>query len=199
MVQTGQSSQEKWNGRYRQEGVFWQTSDPSPLLQTFAERLPATGLALDAAGGVGVNGLFLAERGLHVIVLDIAEVGLRLAKERAAACGVWLETAVIDLSSPWLPPNTFDVILNFRFLERAAFPVYKQALKPGGWLLFETFVQTAAESEVPAYFLQPGELAAAFAGFDIIHTAEKPYRGARSGQLKTVAQLVARKRMKAEG
>ncbi len=189
-----QTSADKWNVRYREEGVYWQASEPAALLQTFADRLPAAGLALDAAGGVGVNGLFLAERGLHVIVLDIAEVGLRLAQERARERGVWLETAVYDLSSPWLPPNTFDVILNFRFLERAAFPVYKRALKPGGWLLFETFVQTVAQSDTPSYFLQPGELAAAFPEFDILHTAEKTRRSQRSGNLKIVAQLVARKR-----
>ncbi len=185
---------EKWIGRYQQEGRHWQTSQPALLLQQIAGELPTSGLALDAAGGVGVNGLFLAERGLHVIVLDVSEVGLRLAKEQAAARKLWVETAVVDLSHPWLPPDAFDVILNFRFLERAAFPVYRQALKPGGWLLFETFLQTDEPVDQPAYFLQPGELAAAFADFEIIRAAEKAYQGRRSGDLKTTAQLVARKR-----
>ncbi len=84
----------KWNERYRQEGERWLASKPRDLLIAFADLLPQTGLALDAAAGVSMHGLFLAERGLHVLALDISEVGLRLAKQTATEKGVWLETAV---------------------------------------------------------------------------------------------------------
>lgn len=183
----------KWNGRYQQEGKKWQASRPRQLLLDYADRLPDNGLALDAASGVGVHGLFLAERGWHVIALDISEIGLRLAKNVAMERGIWVETAVFDLSQPWLPANTFDVILNFRFLERETFSVYQRALKPGGWLLFETFVRPHKDVADPAYFLEPGELRAAFAGFDLIHSAQVAVQGGRSGEMKLVEQLVAQK------
>jgi tellurite methyltransferase len=184
----------KWNGRYQTEGEKWQKSRPRQLLLDYVDQLPVSGLALDAAAGVAVHGLFLAERGWHVIALDISEVGLRLAREQALARGVWLETAVFDLTNPWLPANTFDVILNFRFLERSTFTVYRRALKPGGWLLFETFVHPKRTVKDPDYFLEPGELRSAFADFEIIHSAQKEVQGQRSGRMKQVEQLVARKR-----
>ena len=182
----------KWNGRYQEEGDKWQESRPRKLLLDFADQLPTTGLALDAASGVGVHGLFLAERGWHVIGLDISEVGLRLARDVAMEKGLKMETAVLDLSeNPWLPANTFDVILNFRFLERGTFPVYRQALKPGGWLLFETFILPNRIVTDPDYFLDPGELQAAFSDLEVIHSAQIETVGQRSGKQKWVEQLVA--------
>lgn len=184
----------KWNGRYQTEGAKWQNSQPRQLLLDYADQLPQTGLALDAAAGVGIHGLFLAERGWQVIALDISEVGLRLARAAAVEKGLRMETAVFDLSAhPWLPANTFDVILNFRFLERGTFPLYRKALKPGGWLLFETFVRPTREVTDPDYFLQPGELRAAFSDFRIIHSAQIETRGSRSGQMKHVEQFVGQK------
>ncbi|MCP5101537.1 MAG: class I SAM-dependent methyltransferase [Chloroflexi bacterium] len=183
----------KWNGRYTTDGTHWLSSRPRQLLIDYAHLLPATGLALDAAAGVALHGLFLAKRGLHVIALDISEVGLRLAKEQAEKRGVWLETAVYDLSNPWLPPNSFDVITNFRFLERATFPIYRQALRPGGLLYFETFVKPDTPEEHPHFFLEAGELHNAFADFHIIHHAINKVKGERTCRMKTVEQLVARK------
>jgi SAM-dependent methyltransferase len=183
----------KWNGRYQTEGKKWQNGRPRQLLLDYAHKLPKSGLALDAAAGVGVHGLFLAERGWHVVALDISEVGLRLAKDQAVERGIWLETAVFDLTNPWLPADTFDVILNFRFLERGTFPVYRRALKPGGWLLFETFVHPKRTVKDPDYFLESGELRAAFTSFEIIHSAQKEILGQSSGKMKQVDQLVARK------
>lgn len=183
----------KWNGRYATDGPHWQKSQPRKLLQTYLEQLPVCGLALDAAAGVGVHGLVLARRGLRVVALDISEVGLRLAQERAAAEGLPLTTAVYDLACPWFPPNCFDVILNFRFLERATFAAYRRALKSGGWLIFETFIRTPETATDVDFYLQPGELRAAFADFDVVHDAEVTAVGGRTGQLKPVAQLVARK------
>lgn len=185
----------KWNGRYQTEGDQWQKSRPRQLLLDYADKLPATGLALDAAAGVGVHGLFLAERGCHVVALDISEVGLRLARETALAKGLRMETAVFDLSQPWLPANTFDAILNFRFLERGTFPVYRRALKPGGWLLFETFIRPNRDVAEPTYFLEPGELQASFSDFDMLHSAQIEIVGQRSGKRKWVEQLVARKKI----
>lgn len=183
----------KWNERYRLEGARWLASKPRGLLLDFAYLLPETGMALDAASGVSIHGRFLAERGLRVIALDISEVGLRLAQKWAREKGVWLETAVLDLSHLRLPPNSFDVIVNFRFLERTTFPVYQQALRPGGLLIFETFVKPDTLEEHPHFFLDPGELYTGFSDLQIIYHGSKKVSGATRGRLQSAEQLVARK------
>lgn len=183
----------RWNHRYAQDGSQWQDRQPRQLLVKFAHLLPDSGLALDAAAGVALHGLFLAERGLHVIALDVSEVGLRLARESALKRGVWLETVVLDLTHPWLPASYFDVIVNFRFLERATFPVYRQALKPGGLLFFETFVKMDPQGEYPDHYLNPGELRAAFADFSVIHHGQMEILDEQSCPVKMTEQLVARK------
>lgn len=182
----------RWNGRYQTEGQQRQQASSSQLLQDYAHLLPKTGVVLDAAAGVGINALFVAQLGLPIVALDISEVGLRLLRQRAAELQVAVATAVFDLTQPYFPANCVDAILNFRFLERAAFAAYRQALRPGGLLLFETFVHVEA-GPAPGYFLQSGELRQAFANFDVIHYAETAVHGHRTGKPRQVAQLVARK------
>ena len=182
----------KWNGRYQSDGKYQQQGPPRQMLQDFVHLLPQDSLVLDAASGMGVNALFVAQRGNPVVALDISEVGLQLLRQRAKKLGVVVDTAVFDLTNPYFPPNCVDAILNFRFLERNAFPAYRQALRPGGLLFFETFLRTDAD-EAPGYFLEPGELNRAFADFEIVHSLETAVRGHRSGNMRPVAQLVARK------
>lgn len=185
----------KWDELYRNEGEKWQQNRPHPLLAEWLPRLPRTGLALDAAAGVGVNGLALARRGLRVVAVDISEVGLRLARQLFAREGWEVATAVYDLSSPWFPHDAFDVILNFRFLERATFPVYRRALKPGGWLLFATFVKNDPQASYPDHYLNPGELRAAFADFHI-HVSKQREMGRGEMPPKISDLLVAQKPLK---
>ncbi len=163
------------------------------MLLDFAHLLPASGLVLDAAAGVGLSSLFLAEKGLHVIAFDISLVALRLAKQRAGARSLDLQAVVYNLSNPWLPPNTFDVILNFHFLERATFPVYRQALKPGGLLFFETFQKAEQDLVIPDYYLQPGELLSAFQDFEIMFWGESVLPATETHPERAMAQMVARK------
>ena len=148
---------------------------------------------MDAAAGVGTSSLFLAEKGLHVIALDISLVALRLAKQRAGSGSLPLEAVVYNLSNPWLPPETFDIILNFHFLERATFLIYRQALKPGGLLFFETFQKAEEDLLVPAYYLEPGELLAAFHNYEIIYWAENLLPATDTHPPRAMARLVARK------
>jgi SAM-dependent methyltransferase len=150
-------------------------------------------LALDAAAGVSNNGLFLARRGLHAIALDISYVGLRLAIRRARAEGAPLSAAVLDLTELWLPAATFDVIVNFRFLARAAFSIYRQALKPGGLIIFETFLKLDAGLPNPKYYLDPGELRRAFAEFEILYYLENKVPENENHPERGTARLVARK------
>lgn len=152
----------RWNARY-QDARHESALAPSPLLIEYAPYLPKKGLALDAAMGVGSNAGRLIERGLRVIGVDISEVAVRRAKERFPR----LMAAVVDLTRWHLPPAAFDVILNFFYLERSLWPQYVHALRPGGWLLFETPISHPRGMN-SAHLLALGELARAFAALDIV-------------------------------
>lgn len=180
---------ERWNARYAADSGDWLEHQPRQLLLDHAQLLPKRGVALDTAAGVANNGTYLARRGLHVVALDISLTALQLALQRASADSLPLSAAVYDLSHLWLPMDYFNVIVNFHFLERATFPVFRQTLKPGGLLIFETFLRLDEDSPTPHYYLEPGELLNAFSDFEIIHWKEH----AIPETTKVTAQLVARK------
>ena len=182
-----------WNEKYERESELWLGMEPRRLLVSFIGQIPKKGLALDAACGVGINAVYLAKHGLKVFGIDISEYALRLARGMIKDLGYPVEFAVADLSQPWLPDEFFNVITNFHFLERAAIPVYRQALKPGGLILFDTFMARSKTVDSPGYYLEPGELKHLFEGFEIIHYAESILEPSRSHGKRGAAQIVARK------
>ncbi len=156
----------RWNARYRDPAAR-SADHPAALLLEEIDSLPTQGLALDVAMGLGASARLLMGRGLRVIGVDIAEVGVRAAKRRAPE----LMAVVADLQRFDLPPGCFDLIVNFRYTQRALWPRFREWLRPGGWLLIESFnpAQRALRPNAdPSYFLQPGELRAAFQDWRIV-------------------------------
>jgi hypothetical protein len=66
-----------------------------------------------------------------------------------------------------IPQNRYELIINIRFLDRRLFPMIKKGLKPGGVLIFESFVD-----EKKDYCLVPNELLHAFNCFQIVYYEE---------------------------
>jgi tellurite methyltransferase len=162
-----QEDRDKWNSRYRARDPSGVTS--SAFLRGLDPLLPRTGRALDVAGGAGQNALWLAQRGLEVTLVDIAEEGLSLARAAAAAtgAGVALETVAADLEEQPLPVGPFDVITCFNFLRRALFADIPARLTPGGLFVFLQPTRTNIERNPrpPAPFLlDDGELPSLIAG-----------------------------------
>ena len=184
---------QKWNTRYVKEGAEWTTREPNPLLADNSHLLPTGGLALDAGAGVGNNSLFLAQHGLHVIALDISEIGLQFLNQRRRQQQLPIAPAVCDLSKPWLPANRFEVIINFNFLERALFPFYRRALKLGGLLMFSTFVQPTSNHPDAPFFLKAEELMTTFQDFTVLHNSQSSYFHQRSGTTRYVEHFIGRK------
>lgn len=179
---------QRWNARYLSQAAS-PAEPPRQLLQDVAHRLPASGLALDVAMGRGSNAALLLERGLRVIGFDISWVAARYAKAHWPA----LDVAVLDLTQAVLPSDTFDVILNFYYLDRALWPQYWRALKPGGWLVIETMTRDMLRLKPdlnPSYLLEPGELRTAFADWDVFLEYEG-WCASQDGQRSAVSQLAA--------
>ena len=124
----------EWDRRYR-EGTH-QSLTPDPFLvgayeEFIAPSFPQPGRALDLAGGVGRHAIFLAERGWEVTLIDISPTALESAKSEAGKRGLHLSAELADLAETPLPLSSFDLVLNFFYLERALFPPIIPALKSG--------------------------------------------------------------------
>lgn len=160
----------KWNVRYRD-----MESDPSPtgIVARFAA-IARTGRALDIAAGYGRNAVYLAGLGFEVDAVDISDVGLsRIGREQSR-----VHPIQADLDTYQIQAHTYDLILNINFLQRRLFPLIIEGLKPGGLLVFETFVEGGAPTrDVPDcrdYLLRPNELLRAFLPLHILYYSEQP-------------------------
>lgn len=127
---------------------------PSPWLQRFAPRPPGT--ALDVACGSGRNLRWLAEAGWRVTGVD---------RDTAATAPLRVVAEIVDAdieNGPWpLAGRSFDLVVVCNYLWRPLFEPIKSAVKPGGWLIWETFAdgqQTVGRPARPDFLLQRGEL-----------------------------------------
>lgn len=73
-----------------------------------------------------------------------------------------------DIDTWQIPENQYELIINIRFLDRRLFPLIKKGLKPGGVLIFESFIDKRKD-----YCLEPNELLQAFNAFQIVYYEEK--------------------------
>lgn len=161
-----------WDDRYSSRDV---PVLHAPYLDAVAEFLPTTGAALDVAGGSGRNAIWLARRGLDVTVLDVSEVGLAVARERAVAAGVALELVVHDLDGG-LPEGSWDLISLFHYLNRPLFAAMARALEPGGVLVGAlATVRNLERSERPSlpYLLEEDVLPTLVATLSLLHYEER--------------------------
>lgn len=180
----------RWNNRYQEES-FLALREPRALLLEASIWLPKGGLALDLAMGLGHNAAYLVQQGFKVIGVDIAYIALQKAK---SFCPQILAVCA-DLEDFSLPASTFDVVLNFYFLQRSIWDRVRNWLKPNGLLIVETMTQEmkALKPEIDErYLLQPYELKKTFADFEILLYREG-WRDRNGEHPRAVASLVARK------
>lgn len=172
MENTSQTDRERWDERYATLEPERRNS-PTPFVTACLPHLPQQGLALDVAAGNGRHSVALAEHGLRVDAVDISWYGLRKARERAVQYGVTIRPVVLDMQRGWLPNRQYDVVLNNYFLLRNLIPAIRAAVKPGGWIVFETFTIhqlaiTPHRFRTRDHLLAPGELRSLFSDFDIV-------------------------------
>ena len=154
--------------------------------------LPAGGQALDVACGSGRHTVWLARHGLHVLAVDRqADAIAALAAHPLAHAGL-IDAQVRDLETGQrvIAPDAYDVVVGTHYLHRPLFPQLVAALRPGGVLIYETFLSAQAARGKPTnpdFLLRPGELATLVRPLAILAEREGDFDG------RMVASVVARR------
>lgn len=165
--------------------------EPASFLKENANFLHG-GRALDLAMGEGRNAVFLGKKGFIVDGIDISEVALRKAKRLARENGVTITTIIADLTNYQIKPDTYQMILNFDYVQRSLIPQIKKGLKKRGIVIYENHTidqlfNLKGQHIRRDYLLNKGELRELFSDFEIL-----VYRETNDGK-DAKASLVARK------
>lgn len=189
-----------WRGpRDHTPGDPFGAAGPSSWLVANADLLPPGGSAIDVACGAGRHAFLLATAGFRVRAVDRDPETIAVLREAAARIGLPIEAEAIDLeaAAPGGPAGAVDLgaavhdlVLVVHYLHRPLFPALTRALKPGGILIYETFMARQAEKGRPTnpdFLLQPGELARLVEPLEILRRREGEFEG------RWVAGVVARR------
>ena len=187
---------DRWNLRYQEDSKN-SFEMPRPLLQDHADLLPVRGLALDLAMGLGGSASFLLQRGLRVIGVDISFVAVKKAQSKLPR----LMAVVANLEHFYIPASTFDVIIDFLYLQRDLWQPIYHGLKTGGLIYIECLTEAmlSIHPEInPAYLLKSGELHQTFSSgimgqnLEILYYREG-WQPSSTSHRRATASLIARR------
>lgn len=188
----------------------------SPLLEKTVELLHEENMqvpVLDLACGSGRNGLYLLNQNIPVVFADIKESALEQIEstvnchhgEEKSTANFWqVDFEQDSFEQEELKPlagKSFSAIIVFRYLHRPLFEQIKQAVIPGGYVVYETFTVDQPQfgrPKNPNFLLNHGELAKLFSDWDIIYSfegvidAKNADANNESGK-QAIAQIIARK------
>ncbi len=154
-----------WDERYRSKSEI---GPPTPLVVDIAGRLKP-GRALDLACGSGRNALWLAEQGWQVTAVDGSSAAIELLRTRNP--NIHARVADLEKHEYAIEPDSWDLILLCYYLQRDLFEPAKRGVIPGGVVIAIVHVPGPGEALTP-FRLPPGELAAQFKNFEILHSFE---------------------------
>jgi len=180
-----------WDRKYSMEQGYVYGKEPAEILRLHIEIFPK-GKTLDIAMGEGRNAVYLARNGFDVDGVDISEVAIKKARSLAREFGVQINPILADLTTYQIKENYYDLIVNINYLQRSLVPEIIKGLRPGGYVVFETY--TADHAKLPGqddfpeeWLLKKGELKELFKGFEVIL-----YRETKN-EKEALASLIARK------
>jgi SAM-dependent methyltransferase len=177
------AERDRWNEAFRNETGF--NLKPNQLLvDTIKGRKPGT--ALDVAMGQGRNALYLAAQGWKTTGVDIADEGLRKAKERAAAQKLKLDTINADIDTYDFGVARWDLV-TLIYAGDSADQVKRivPSIKPGGLFICEYFHADSEIAKAGAGGWQTGQLAELFKGWKILRDDVVEDTADWAGQRKT--------------
>ena len=184
----------RWDEKHAAERA---TQEPATFLKRIFQSdhwsIPR-GQALDIATGKGQNAIFLAEQGFEVLGIDISPVALEEARRSAEEKSLKVNWQQADLEVIELPPLRYNVVLNFNYLQRSLVPQIKKSLKPGGWVIFETYLidqQTIGQPKNLDYLILHNELLGLFRDFRVLDYREGKFLQSGEGAFR--AGLLAAK------
>jgi SAM-dependent methyltransferase len=180
-----------WDERHRGKLA----GEAEPFLVEMLEQIPR-GVALDVAAGRGRNALALARVGHSVVAVDYSVEAMRLLAATAHDARLAIWPIVANLDSFHLKDESFDAIVNINFLDRAMFPNFVRALRPGGVLVADTFLVDQAaigHPRDPRFLLAHGELRTLAGDLEIEEYREGPVTYP-NGERAFRASIVARRR-----
>lgn len=165
---------------------------PAQFLVENIDLLPR-GRALDVAMGGGRNAIYLAKMGFEVEGVDTSSEAIEEALERARKEGVSIQTRVEDLEKiPYFDEEAYDLVICFKYLQRSLMPQMKNWVKPGGMLVYETFIIDQVQfgkPHNPDYLLRYNELLHTFfRSFRVLRYREGIIEGK-----KAIASILAQK------
>ena len=145
------------------------------------------GTVLDIACGKGRNAIYLGQRGLAVTALDISMVALDQGRRWARRHELQIDWQERDLETDGLGAGDFDLIINFNYLQRSLLTSIRQAVKPGGHVIFETYLIDQAaigHPKNPDYLLHHNELLASFDGFRVLFYREGKFADSQAAAFR---------------
>ncbi len=164
-----ESDRERWDDRHRARPLVV-PAPPEALVgrPDLLALVPHTGRALDVACGAGATTVWMAERGLSVVAVDVSPVALDRLRSAAAAAGVErrVETVLHDLDDG-LPDaaaagraggGRFDVVVCQRFRAPHLVGPLVDALAPGGIGVVTVLSRVGRDDAVGPFHAPAGEL-----------------------------------------
>lgn len=172
-------------------------------LNPFEERaLPyLRGEVLDLGCGLGNLSLAAAAAGARVTAYDACENAVEDLAERALASGLDVWVQAVDLKG-WRPRETYDAVSCIGLLmffpreeALAGLEAVRDAVRPGGVAVVNAMIEGntfLAMFDPDAYYLfKPEEIAAPFAGWEVLHDSVEDFPAA-GDTVKRFRTLVAR-------
>jgi tellurite methyltransferase len=150
------------------------------------------GRTLDVAMGAGRNAIYLAREGFQVEGVDISSEAVKEALSSAREAGVSIQIRMEDLEKiPYFEEEAYDLVICFNYLQRSLLPEMKNWVKPGGMVVYETFIVDQVrfgKPRNPDHLLRHQELLHTFREFRVLRYREGIVQGR-----KAIASIVAQK------
>ena len=163
----------RWDLRYAaRQDLGADDIGPPAVFTRYAEMIPTAGRALDVACGRGASSVWLAQRGMDVLGIDVSPVAVRVARELARRHQVTercrIDVADLDAGLPAGPP--VNMLLCNMFRDPRLYGALVDRLAPGGLLAISVLSEVGAE---PGPFrAREGELTEAFGALQVIAAHE---------------------------
>lgn len=127
------SDERDWDEIYRKGETPWDSGKPcSELVRILEDEFVSPSQALDLGCGTGTNAIYLAQMGFNVTGVDVSQVAVEKAREKADAAGVSVHFMLASLPKAFLPGKVFDFVFDrgcFHAISKEQRPGYIEMLK----------------------------------------------------------------------